>query len=216
MDITERTTSFVKHTLVLKLNETNSFDRELCSWWVFCSYDQRKVDCWIALPARSEVHILLHRFLSTRSVLAQARSPKHSNHAIKKQKMYRWGSLPEKNSFVKLHDSKSAWVVGGKISLIQSCHSTQLWVAAIIDFAEVVKEVIKEHKKTLDLDNPRDFVDAFFVEINKGSDASFSVSNYLNFWKSISKIGLHISASCLCCSSVVIQNPYYMFGCFVT
>jgi len=46
-------------------------------------------------------------------------------------------------------------------------------------FPELLQDTINEHKLSFDPDDPRDFIDAFLVEMSKKNDKSFTVSTYL-------------------------------------
>ena len=48
--------------------------------------------------------------------------------------------------------------------------------------AEILRKLIDEHKETYDSENLRDFIDTFLLEMEKGKDSTFTVSQKFTYF----------------------------------
>ncbi|KAL7859026.1 hypothetical protein SRHO_G00141730 [Serrasalmus rhombeus] len=65
---------------------------------------------------------------------------------------------------------------------------------------EFILEIVEEHKKTLDPDNPRDFIDAYLIEMTKQEskeDSTFHVENMIKSTSDLFSAGIETTANTL-------------------
>nr|XP_060633136.1 cytochrome P450 2D14-like [Anolis sagrei ordinatus] len=68
------------------------------------------------------------------------------------------------------------------------------------DFSSIIKEIVNEHKKTRDSNNPRDLIDAFLEEIEKAegnTETSFNEQNLIHLLLDIFAAGIETTAATL-------------------
>ncbi|XP_067325264.1 cytochrome P450 2D14-like [Anolis sagrei] len=68
------------------------------------------------------------------------------------------------------------------------------------DFSTIIKEIVNEHKKTRDTNNPKDLIDAFLEEIEKAegnTETSFNEQNLIHLLLDIFAAGIETTAATL-------------------